>query len=282
MSVMPVIEVTNLSKTFQKSKQALKSVDLAIEEGEMVALIGASGSGKSTLLRHLSGLICADRDDGKIVIFDEIMQEKGRIGKGARSIRADIGVVFQQFNLVTRLTVLTNVLMGLLGRIPSWRGTLGLFTRDEKMKAMRALERVGIADQAGKRASNLSGGQQQRAAIARALTQGARVLLADEPIASLDPASSKKVMTTLRRINEEDKITVVVSLHQVDYALEFCPRTIAMRDGEVVFDGASSQLTPEFLKELYGDESIELLAPEMPAAKPRTPVLEKDLALVPS
>ncbi|WP_169569454.1 phosphonate ABC transporter ATP-binding protein [Sneathiella limimaris] len=279
---MPVIEVTNLSKTFQKSKQALKSVDLAIEEGEMVALIGASGSGKSTLLRHLSGLICADRDDGKIVIFDEIMQEKGRIGKGARSIRADIGVVFQQFNLVTRLTVLTNVLMGLLGRIPSWRGTLGLFTRDEKMKAMRALERVGIADQAGKRASNLSGGQQQRAAIARALTQGARVLLADEPIASLDPASSKKVMTTLRRINEEDKITVVVSLHQVDYALEFCPRTIAMRDGEVVFDGASSQLTPEFLKELYGDESIELLAPEMPAAKPRTPVLEKDLALVPS
>jgi phosphonate transport system ATP-binding protein len=276
---MTVIEVNDLSKTFQRDKKALDMVNLKIEEGEMVALIGASGSGKSTLLRHLSGLICADKGKGSISVFGSVMQENGKIAKGARDIRSDIGVVFQQFNLVTRLSVLTNVLMGLLGRIPSWRGTLGLFSREEKLKAMLALQRVGIADQASKRASNLSGGQQQRAAIARALTQGAKVLLADEPIASLDPSSSKKVMKTLERINREDNITVVVSLHQVDYALDFCPRTIAMRDGKVVFDGASEQLTPEFLKHLYGDDSIELLSETRRPSIPQPASHESELSL---
>ncbi len=276
---MTVIEVCDLSKTFQRDKKALDMVNLRIEEGEMVALIGASGSGKSTLLRHLSGLICADKGNGRISIFGNVMQENGKIAKGARDIRSDVGVVFQQFNLVTRLSVLTNVLMGLLGRIPSWRGTLGLFSRQEKLKAMIALQRVGIADQASKRASNLSGGQQQRAAIARALTQGAKVLLADEPIASLDPSSSKKVMKTLERINHEDNITVVVSLHQVDYALDFCPRTIAMRDGRVVFDGPSEQLTPEFLKQLYGDDSIELLSESRRPSIPQPASNESELSL---
>jgi len=277
---MTAIEVLDLSKTFQRGKKALNSVSLTIEEGEMVALIGASGSGKSTLLRHLSGLVNADKGAGRISILGSVMQQNGRIGKGARSMRSNIGVVFQQFNLVRRLTVLTNVLMGLLGVIPSWRGTLGLFTKDEKLKAMNALQRVGIVDQAGKKASNLSGGQQQRAAIARALTQGAKILLADEPIASLDPSSAKKVMKTLRRINEEDDITVLVSLHQVDYALDFCPRTIAMRDGEVVFDGPSEQLTPAFLKELYGDDSIDLISDKRRKAFKKKIAKESDLSLV--
>ena len=277
---MTAIEVSDLSKTFQRGKKALNSVSLTIEQGEMVALIGASGSGKSTLLRHLSGLVNADKGAGRISILGEVMQQNGRIGKGARSMRSNIGVVFQQFNLVRRLTVLTNVLMGLLGVIPSWRGTLGFFTTDEKLKAMNALQRVGIVDQAGKRASNLSGGQQQRAAIARALTQGAKILLADEPIASLDPSSAKKVMKTLRRINEEDAITVLVSLHQVDYALDFCPRTIAMRDGEVVFDGSSEQLTPAFLKELYGDDSIDLISDKRRKSLKKKIAKESDLSLV--
>ena len=277
---MTAIEVSDLSKTFQRGKRALNSVSLKIEEGEMVALIGASGSGKSTLLRHLSGLVNADKGPGRISILGKVMQQNGRIGEDARSMRSNIGVVFQQFNLVRRLTVLTNVLMGLLGAVPAWRGTLGLFTIDEKLKAMNALQRVGIVDQAGKRASNLSGGQQQRAAIARALTQGAKILLADEPIASLDPSSAKKVMKTLRRINEEDAITVLVSLHQVDYALDFCSRTIAMRDGEVVFDGPSKQLTPAFLNELYGDDSIDLISDKRRKAFKKKIAKESDLSLV--
>lgn len=277
---MLAVDVKGLSKTFLGDKKALNGVSLSIQEGEMVALIGASGSGKSTLLRHIAGLIKGDSDGGKVDILGDRMQSNGRIAKNARKTRSQIGVVFQQFNLVTRLTVLTNVLIGLLGSVPRWRGTLGLFTQDEKTRAMAALDRVGIADHAGKRASNLSGGQQQRAAIARALTQGARLILADEPIASLDPASSKKVMNTLERINKEDDITVVVSLHQVDYALKYCPRTIAMRDGVVVFDGPSAELTPEFLRELYGDESVELFADPAPSKTPvSAPIREEELAL---
>ncbi|WP_420548142.1 phosphonate ABC transporter ATP-binding protein [Curvivirga sp.] len=255
---MRAISVENLNKTF-KNNQALKNVSFTINSGEMVALIGASGSGKSTLIRHIGGLVEGDKNSGSITVLDGQIQQSGKLGKNVRKIRSNIGVIFQQFNLVNRLSVLTNVLMGYLGKIPAWRGTLGLFTQEEKLQAMQALQRVGIDQFATNRASNLSGGQQQRAAIARAITQGAEVILADEPIASLDPASSRRVMDTLEKVNKEDAVTVLVTLHQVDYALRYCPRTIAMRDGEIVFDGASKQLTPSFLTKLYGDESIELL-----------------------
>ncbi len=254
---MVAIKVSGLSKTFTQGKKALNSVDFHIEKGEMVALIGASGSGKSTLIRHISGLMKADA--GKIEVHDNTIQENGKLGRGVRSSRSEIGVVFQQFNLVDRISVLTNVLVGLLGEIPTWRGTLGLFTQSEKMRAMQALARVGIANLSTQRSSTLSGGQQQRAAIARAITQGAKVILADEPIASLDPASARKVMDTLEVINKEDGVTVLVSLHQVDYALRYCPRTIAMRNGEIIYDGTSERLTPQFLEQLYGDDSLELL-----------------------
>ncbi|MCR9214285.1 MAG: phosphonate ABC transporter ATP-binding protein [Proteobacteria bacterium] len=259
---MTAVSVKNLSKTFGKTNKALKGVSLELEESEMVALIGASGSGKSTLIRHIAGLIPGDNSQSRIDVFGSPIQTNGKISKGVRNDRREIGVVFQQFNLVGRLSVLTNVLMGVLGRASSFRTLLGIFTRAEKKLAMDALNRVGIASHAAQRSSNLSGGQQQRAAIARTIVQGAKLILADEPIASLDPASSRKVMDNLERINREDGVTVLVSLHQVDYAIKYCPRTIAMRQGEVVFDGPSDQLTPQFLQQLYGSESVELLAKE--------------------
>lgn len=279
---MLVVDISGLNKSFSRDKRALNNVSLQVREGEMVALIGASGSGKSTLIRHIAGLLRGDRDGGKIEVFGEVIQQNGRIARGARKVRADIGVVFQQFNLVSRLTVLTNVLTGMLGRVPAWRGSLCLFTKAERMRAMTALKRVGIDGHAMKKARNLSGGQQQRAAIARTITQGARLILADEPIASLDPASSRKVMNTLDRVNREDNVTVIVSLHQVDYARDYCARTIAMREGEVVFDGPSIELTPEFLHELYGEHSSELFAPAPDAVPAKGRVAEKDLAFASS
>lgn len=277
---MLVVDISGLNKSFSRDKRALNNVSLQVREGEMVALIGASGSGKSTLIRHIAGLLRGDRDGGKIEVFGEVIQQNGRIARGARKVRADIGVVFQQFNLVSRLTVLTNVLTGMLGRVPAWRGSLCLFTKAERMRAMTALKRVGIDSHATKKARNLSGGQQQRAAIARTITQGARLILADEPIASLDPASSRKVMNTLDRVNREDNVTVIVSLHQVDYARDYCARTIAMRDGAVVFDGPSTELTPEFLRELYGEYSSELFASAPDDVPAKSRVAEKDLAFV--
>ena len=258
---MSAITVRNLHKTFGRSRKALDGVDLVVEPGEMVALIGASGSGKSTLLRHIAGLIAGDRlsDGSDIHVFGTPVQKGGQLSRGLSEVRRDVGFIFQQFNLVGRLSVLTNALIGLLGRIPRWRGCLGLFSHGEKLRAMAALDRVGMADYARQRASTLSGGQQQRAAISRVLVQGARVVLADEPIASLDPASAVRVMEALAEINREDGITTIVSLHQVDYAIKFCPRTIAMRDGRKVFDGPSTRLTRDFLHDLYGADSEELI-----------------------
>lgn len=267
------IEVSGLTKSFGAGKRALDNVNLVVEAGEMVALIGASGSGKSTLIRHISGLIAADKRGAAndVRVLSKTIQSGGKIRPEARQIRSSIGVVFQQFNLVGRLSVLTNVLTGHLGRISRLRGTLGLFSRDEKMAAMKALHRVGISDRAGQRASTLSGGQQQRAAIARTLVQGAEVVLADEPIASLDPASSKRVMDILADINRIDGKTVLVSLHQVDYAKAYCPRIVALRDGRVVFDGPSTELTPALLHELYGDDDQELFGDRAPIELEPTP-----------
>ncbi len=263
---MSTVRVERLTKTFPGGKRALKDVSVDIERGEMVALIGASGSGKSTLIRHIAGLVQADRDAPcKVTVDDRPVQAGGRLSGEARDIRRDIGVIFQQFNLVGRLSVITNVLIGVLGRISVMRGTFGRFRPDEKRAAMQALARVGIAETAAQRASTLSGGQQQRAAIARAMVQGARVVLADEPIASLDPASAKRVMQALSELNEQDRVTVIVSLHQVEYARRYCPRTIALRDGEIAYDGPSTALSHDFLRELYGDASEELVLPDVPA-----------------
>ena len=229
---MKAISIRNLSKSFGK-KRALDNVSLEIARGEMVALIGASGSGKSTLIRHICGLEIAQPGQSRIEVLGDSIQDGGRLASGARVLRRNIGVVFQQFNLVGRLSVLSNVLLGNLGRIPAWRGTLGLFTAAEKKLAREALARVGIPEVAWQRASTLSGGQQQRAAIARTLVQRSNILLADEPIASLDPSSARRVMEILSAVNRDEQITCVVSLHQVEYARRYCPRTIARRDGRV-------------------------------------------------
>lgn len=254
------IELSGVSKSFKRGSRVLNGIGLRIEKGEMVALIGASGSGKSTLIRAIAGLIPIDQQgDGQISILSTPMQRGGRIMGAAKDLRSHVGIVFQQFNLVPRLSVLTNVCLGRLGQMRRWRGTLGRFSHDEKRQAMHALSRVGIAEHALKRGSELSGGQQQRAAIARTLVQGADILIADEPIASLDPSSARRVMDILADLNREDGITVLVSLHQVEYALLYCPRTIALRGGEIVYDGPSEALTPTFLGELYGAESETLI-----------------------
>jgi phosphonate transport system ATP-binding protein len=213
------------------------------------------------LLRHMSGLITADgRTDSLIEIDGRRVQQGGRIHHDIRRVRSQVGFVFQQFNLVDRLPVLVNVLVGQLHRMPWWRSLFRIFNAQERAQALDALARVGIADCHAQRASTLSGGQQQRAAIARALVQGAKVVLADEPIASLDPESSRNVMEILARINREDGCTVIVSLHQVDMALKYCPRVVALHQGRVVFDGPSNLLTPQLLRELYGVHVDEILA----------------------
>jgi phosphonate transport system ATP-binding protein len=262
-----VVEVRRVSKSFERRHPVLRDVSFSLRRGEMVALIGASGSGKSTLVRAIAGLVPIDKsatsDDlgaatGEIVLFGEPMQRRGRIARAAKRLRVRIGVVFQQFNLVPRLSVLTNVCLGLLGQMSFVHGTIGRFTAVDKRRAMQALVRVGIADHALKRGAELSGGQQQRAAIARTLVQRAELLIADEPIASLDPGAARRVMDILADLNRSDRITVLVSLHQVEYALRYCPRTIALRSGEVVYDGPSSELTPALLTSIYGADNEEL------------------------
>jgi phosphonate transport system ATP-binding protein len=253
----PAIEVRDLSKSFSRNR-ALDAVSITVATGEMVALIGASGSGKSTLLRHLAGFIAGDRGSGRVAVLGREVQRDGRIARDIRRIRSQIGFVFQQFNLVGRLSVMANVLAGVLHRIPVWRSLLMRFTVAERQAALEALASVGMEQFAWQRASTLSGGQQQRAALARALVQGARIVLADEPIASLDPESARNVMEILARMNAGQGLTVVVSLHQVNMALKFCPRTVALHQGRVVYDGDSSALTPELLRHLYGADVEDL------------------------
>ena len=254
------IEVRGLSKSFQAGRKALDNVSLAVAPGEMVALLGASGSGKSTLLRHVAGFVAADAGGtGEVRVNGRTIQQGGRLARDVRAARAEIGFVFQQFNLVGRLPVITNVLTGMLPRVPLWRSLIRLFRAGEIDAGLEALAQVGIDDYAFRRASTLSGGQQQRAAIARTLVQNARVILADEPIASLDPESARRVMELLAQINRARRVAVVVSLHQVDVAMRYCPRVVALRHGKVVYDGPSAALTPAMLRELYGTEAAELL-----------------------
>jgi phosphonate transport system ATP-binding protein len=286
-----VLDVRKTSKSIGRAR-ILRDIDLTINRGEMVGLIGASGSGKSTLIRTIAGLTPidpigrnarqdsrkgqatrkgqdarkglngkgVDADEGVILLFGRPIQQNGRIARAANSLRVRVGVIFQQFNLVPRLSVLTNVCLGALGRSSLLQAAIGHFSRQEKQRAMRALARVGIAEHALKRGSDLSGGQQQRAAIARTLVQGAEFIVADEPIASLDPSSARRVMDILADLNRHDNITVLVSLHQVEYAMKYCPRTIALKAGEVVYDGPTDALTPEFLTSIYGAESDDLFA----------------------
>jgi phosphonate transport system ATP-binding protein len=248
-----LLQISGVSKTYGAGK-ALDGVSLELGAGDMIALIGPSGSGKSTLLRAAAGLLPIDPGEGRIDAFGEAVQVSGRISGEVRRIRARIGFVFQQFNLVGRLSLYANAALGLLGRTPHLRGLLGLWTPQEKLAVMAALQRVGLAGQAGQRADLLSGGQQQRVAIARALVQQAEVILADEPVASLDPVSARRVMELLRDLNRREGIGVFVSLHQIDYALRYCRRVVALKDGKVAYDGPPAKLDHAALVDIYGPE----------------------------
>ena len=253
-----VLAIRDVSKTFGQ-RRALDGVSLRVGAGEMVALIGPSGSGKSTLLRAVSGLVAIDAGDGTVEAFGMAVQARGRISRQVRTARSRIGFIFQQFNLVARLSLFTNAALGALGRIGFWRGLVGAWPAETRATTMAALQRMGVAEQAGQRAGTLSGGQQQRGAIARALVQRAEVILADEPVASLDPVSARRVMEALRDLNARDWLTVVVSLHQVDYARRYCERVVALSAGKVAFDGPAAELTPDRLSEIYGPEYEDAL-----------------------
>ena len=252
-SAAAVASVRDVSKTFG-ARKALNGVSVEVGAGEMVALIGPSGSGKSTLLRSITGLQTIDPGKGVIEVFGQTVQKNGRITGQVRAARQKLGMIFQQFNLVGRLSLFSNVMLGALGRIPGWQGVLGVWPAADKRMAMEALHRVGVAEYAAQRANTLSGGQQQRGAIARALVQGAQAILADEPVASLDPVSARKVMELLVELNQRDGLGVIVTLHQVDYALRYCDRVIALKAGQVVYDGPSTGLDTQQLIGIYGPE----------------------------
>ena len=252
------VKVEHVVKTFPNGDTptyALREASFQALSGRLTMIVGPSGCGKTTLLSVICGTLAID--SGRIMVFGHDLQQMS--DAEITSFRSrNVGFIFQQFNLVPRLSLLTNVCFGLLGRLPIVRGTLGHFNDADKRVAMQALVRVGIAEHALKRANELSGGQQQRAAIARSLVQGAELLIADEPIASLDPASARRVMDLLADMNRNDGLTVFISLHQVEYALKYCPRTIALKGGKVAYDGPSAALTPAFLNQIYGAESEEL------------------------
>ena len=261
------IEVADANKTFGVAAKALRGVNLRVRAGECVGLLGASGSGKSTLLRSLCGLEMLDAQAGHIHLHGQTLQSRGRLGPQARALRGMTGIIFQQFNLIGRMSVLGNVLTGLLPQLPLRRSLLGRFTDEERLTAMRALDAVGMAEFALQRASTLSGGQQQRAAIARTLAQGARIVLADEPVASLDPQSTSRVMDLLRGLNRDHGITLLISLHNVALARQYCDRIVALRQGELVYDGPPLGLDIARLQQLYGTQAEQLITAPDPLAQ---------------
>lgn len=243
------MRIEKLTKRFGKLT-AVNNVDLVASTPQMIGVIGPSGAGKSTFLRMINRLTPAS--SGKVIVDDRNILELE--GAEKRVWQRDCAMIFQQFNLVPRLNVVTNVMLGRLNRHSITKSLFNLFGKDEISRAFASLERLGIAEQALKRADNLSGGQQQRVAIARALTQGPKMILADEPIASLDPLSAQVVMQSLREINKRDGLPVICNLHTLDTARTYCDRVIGMREGSLVFDGPPSELSSSVVREIYGAE----------------------------
>lgn len=248
VSNMSQIEFKDVSKVYPNGHVGLKNINLEIEKGEFAVIVGLSGAGKSTLLRSVNRL--HDITSGEIFIQGQSIT-KAR-GKELLEMRRNIGMIFQHFNLVKRSSVLRNVLSGRVGYHPTWKMVLGLFPKEDKIKAMHALERVNILDKYDQRSDELSGGQQQRISIARALCQESEIILADEPVASLYPLTTKQVMDDLKNINQELGITILINLHFVDLAREYGTRIIGLRDGEVVYDGPASEATDDVFSDIYG------------------------------
>ena len=245
-----LIELREVTVTYPGGVQALAGVTAAFTPDHFVVVVGLSGAGKSTLLRTINGLV--KPTSGDVKLFGESVATASRAR--LRRLRRDVGMIFQSFNLVKRATVLHNVLAGRVGHTSTWRTLVGLWSRRDVEVAWCCLERLGVAEKAYVRADRLSGGQQQRVGIARALAQEPKVLLADEPVASLDPRTARAVLRDLKRIQQEDGILTIVNLHSIELAREFADRIVGLREGRIVFDGTVRDVTAQTLVDIYGED----------------------------
>ncbi len=244
-----MIEFKNASKVYPNGVVGLKNVNLTIDQGEFVGIIGLSGAGKSTLIRTVNRM--HDVTDGAVIVDDTDVNTLK--GKDLRKFRRKVGMIFQSFNLVTRSSAINNVLTSMLPDIPWYRTLFGIYTKNEKIQALEALDKVGILDKAYTRCDQLSGGQQQRVALARTLNQNPSIILADEPVAALDPITAKAVMRDFKRINKDMNISILLNIHHVELALEYTDRIIGVRAGEVVYDGPSNKVTKDILDLIYNN-----------------------------
>ena len=245
-----MIKFDKVNKVYPNGLHALKNISLEINQGEFVAIIGLSGAGKSTLLRTINRM--HDISEGSLTVNGQEINDLA--GKDLRKFRRKIGMVFQSFNLVTRTTVVNNVLTSRVPDMPLWKSIIGLYSKEDKIIALEALDKVGILDKAYVRADQLSGGQQQRVALARTLAQKPEIILADEPVAALDPITATQVMDDFKKINKELNMSVLINIHHVDLALKYADRVIGIKAGEIVYDGPSAEVDSEVLKQIYGRE----------------------------
>lgn len=242
-----MIQFDNVTKTYPNGYKALENVSLEIAQGEFVAIIGLSGAGKSTLIRAINKM--HDISGGSLTV--DGVEVRTLSGKALRKFRRNIGMIFQSFNLITRTSVLNNVLTASVPDLPLWRSVLGIYPQSDKIAALEALDKVGILEKAYVRVDQLSGGQQQRVALARTLAQNPSIILADEPVAALDPVTAKQVMDDFTRINKDYNISVLINIHHVDLALEYADRVIGIRAGKIVYDGPSAEVTQNVLDRIY-------------------------------
>lgn len=252
---MPILEFQHVNKVYNNSTKALDDVSFSVEKGEFVSIIGPSGAGKSTILRCINRLI--DATDGNIIYDGDDILSLGK--RDLRRVRTKTGMIFQHYNLVDRLSVIENVLHGRLGQKSAISGMLGSYSETEKEKAFFILNELGLAEQVYKRCDALSGGQKQRVGIARAIMQEPKLILCDEPIASLDPKASKTIMDHLSQINQKQKITCIVNLHQVEVAMKYSQRILGVSSGKIVFDGTPEELTKKKIHEIYQSSDSDLI-----------------------
>lgn len=252
---MPILEFQHVSKVYNNTTKALDDLSFSVKEGEFLSIIGPSGAGKSTVLRCINRLV--DATDGKIIYNGKDIMHINK--RQLRNVRTKTGMIFQHYNLVDRLSVMENVLHGRLGQKSTFSGMIGHYSESEKEQAFAILEELGLAEQAYKRCDALSGGQKQRVGIARAIMQQPKLILCDEPIASLDPKASKTIMDHLAQINQSMQITCIVNLHQVDVAMKYSQRILGIAAGKLVFDGAPSELTQEKIHEIYQSNAKDLM-----------------------
>lgn len=249
-----MIKFTNVDKVYPGGFKALKDVNLEIKDGEFVAIIGRSGAGKSTLIRTINKM--HDITGGSLTVGD--INVSSLKGKELRKFRRNVGMIFQSFNLVDRMSVINNVLTAFVPELSPIRSIFGIYPKEYKIKALESLEKVDILDKAYVRADNLSGGQQQRVALARTLAYNPNIILADEPVASLDPINARYVMSYFKRINEEMKITILLNIHHVDLALEYATSVIGIKDGQIIYHGPSKDVNDKILTQIYGDSIDEI------------------------